>query len=79
MAIVNARAIYRRVVAIFGADADDDDCSGAIADAAGATVDLAGTGAELEAAGLHTFELAYGEVIAYIMGYAMSRTRGEAA
>jgi transaldolase len=61
------------------ADAGDDDYSGAIADAAGAAVDLAGTGAELEAAGLRAFALAYEEVIAYITGYAISRTRGEAA
>jgi transaldolase len=125
VAIANARAIYRRAVAIFEepswrelhargaswqrplwastapdtivtvpektlvafadhgvarlADAGDDDYSGAIADAAGAAVDLAGTGAELEAAGLRAFALAYEEVIAYITGYAISRTRGEAA
>jgi hypothetical protein len=34
---------------------------------------------ELEAAGLRTFELAYGEVISDITGDAMSRTRREAA
>ena len=61
------------------ADADGDEQSAAIADAVGAAVDLSAIGAELEAAGLRAFEAAYAEVIAYITGYAMSRTHGEAA
>jgi transaldolase len=54
---------------------------GAEEDAASARagMDLGAIGAELEAAGLRAFEAAYAEAIAYLTGYAMSRTRGEAA
>jgi transaldolase len=60
-------------------DVDAAADAAAIARAARGGFDLAAAGAELEAAGLRAFEAAYAEVIAYIAGYVLSRTRHEAA
>ena len=61
------------------ADGDGEEHSAAIAELGRAGQDLDAIGAELESAGLRAFSDAYAEVIAYLTGYAMSRTRGEAA
>jgi transaldolase len=61
------------------ADGDGEEHSAALAAAARAGEDLDAIGAVLEAAGLRAFSDAYSEAIAYITGYAMSRTQGEAA
>jgi transaldolase len=61
------------------ADGDGEEHSAALAAAARAGEDLDAIGAVLEAAGLRAFSDAYAEAIAYITGYAMSRTQGEAA